>query len=158
LLVHNLAYAKFFTMKTFVLSALVCLLLSSCTNRQPEIFTGSSTAINGYDPVAYFTDQKPVKGNPEFTYQWKDANWIFSSQQNLQLFEKDPEKYAPQYGGYCAYGCSKGKKVTTDPNAWTIVDGKLYLNHNAEVKELWMKEQKERIEMADKQWPGIKDK
>lgn len=145
-------------MKTFALSVLVCLLLSSCANRQPEIFSDSSSAINGYDPVAYFTDQKPVKGNPEFSYQWKDANWIFSSQQNLELFEKNPEKYAPQYGGYCAYGCSKGKKATTDPNAWTIVDGKLYLNHSAEVKDLWMKEQKERIEMADKQWPEIREK
>jgi YHS domain-containing protein len=145
-------------MRTFVLSALVCLLLSSCVNKQPEIFADSSAAINGYDPVAYFTDQKPVKGNPEFSYQWKDAKWIFSSQQHLELFEKDPEKYAPQYGGYCAYGCSKGKKATTDPNAWTVVDGKLYLNHSADVKDLWMKEQKERIEMADKNWPDIKDK
>lgn len=145
-------------MKTFALSVLVCLLVISCTNQQPEIFSDSSSAINGYDPVAYFTDQKPVKGNPEFSYQWKNANWIFSSKQNLQLFEKNPDKYAPQYGGYCAYGCSKGKKATTDPNAWTVVDGKLYLNHSAEVKDLWMKEQKERIEMADKQWPEIRDK
>lgn len=145
-------------MKTFALSVLVCLLFSSCANRQPEIFSDSSSAINGYDPVAYFTDQKPVKGNPDFSYQWKDANWIFSSQQNLELFKKNPEQYAPQYGGYCAYGCSKGKKATTDPNAWTIVDGKLYLNHSAEVKDLWMKQQKENIEIADKQWPEIKDK
>lgn len=154
----KLVYTKFFTMKIFVLSALVCLLLSSCENKQPKIFADPSAAINGYDPVAYFTDQKPVKGNPEFSYKWKDAKWIFSSQQHLELFEKDPEKYAPQYGGYCAYGCSKGKKATTDPNAWTIVDGKLYLNHSADVKDLWMKEQKERIEMADKNWPEIKDK
>ena len=145
-------------MKTFFLSALVSLLLSSCASKQPEIFSDSSAAINGYDPVAYFTEQKPVKGKSEFTYQWKDANWLFSSQQNLELFAKDPEKYAPQYGGYCAYGCSKGKKATTDPDAWTIVDGKLYLNHSAEVKNLWMKQQDENIEMADKNWPEIKNK
>ena len=145
-------------MKTFLLSALVCLLLSSCATKQPEIFSASSGAINGYDPVAYFTEQKPVKGKSEFTYQWKDANWLFSSQQNLELFAKDPEKYAPQYGGYCAYGCSKGKKATTDPDAWTIVDGKLYLNHSADVKNLWMKQQDENIETADKNWPEIKDK
>lgn len=145
-------------MKTFVLSVLACLLLSSCANKQPEIYSDSSAAINGYDAVAYFTRQMPVKGSQEYAYQWKDANWFFSSKQNLELFQKDPEKYAPQYGGYCAYGCSKGKKATTDPNAWTIVNGKLYLNHSIDVKDLWMKEQKDRIEMADKYWPEIKGK
>ena len=150
-------YTKFIIMK-IIMTAFVCLLVFSCTNKQPEIYSNSSAAINGYDPVAYFTNQEPVKGNQQFAYQWKDANWLFSSQENLELFSKDPEKYAPQYGGYCAYGCSKGKKATTDPNAWTIVDGKLYLNHSPEVKELWMKQQKEKIEMADNEWPQIKDK
>jgi len=145
-------------MKTLILTAFVCLALSSCTNKQPEINTGSSAAINGYDPVAYFTESKPVKGSAEYSYEWKGTNWLFSSRQNLDSFSLHPEKYAPQYGGYCAYGCSRGKKVVTDPNAWTIVDGKLYLNKSLEVKELWLTEQKKRIEMADKNWPALKDK
>ncbi|MDP4264935.1 MAG: YHS domain-containing (seleno)protein [Bacteroidota bacterium] len=143
-----------------VLTALLIVVAASCTHndKMPEIYSSSSYAIGGYDPVAYFTEAKPVKGSEEFSYQWKDANWIFSSKQNLDSFTANPEKFAPQYGGWCAYGCSKGHKATTDPNAWTIVDGKLYLNHSLQVKEGWMKDQKQSIEEADKNWPGIKDK
>jgi YHS domain-containing protein len=143
-------------MRIFIL-AFVCLALSSCKDKQPEIYTASSVAITGYDPVAYFTENKPVKGNPKYSFEWKGSSWLFSSEQNRDSFSLNPEKYAPQYGGYCAYGCSRGKKVATDPDAWTIVDGKLYLNKSPQVKELWLKEQKQRIEMADKNWSAIKD-
>ena len=154
----DLACSKSIEMKTVVIAAFVSLMLSSCSSKQPEIYTTSTTAINGYDPIAYFMDNKPVKGSDEYSFKWKDANWLFSSKAHMDMFAHDPEKYAPQYGGYCAYGCSKAKKATTDPNAWTIVDGKLYLNNSLQVKEKWLKEQKERIELADKNWPEIKDK
>ena len=91
-------------------------------------FVQSGKAIRGYDPVAYFTEGKPVQGNEKLVYEWNNANWYFSSQQNLDLFKANPEKYAPQYGGYCAYGLSNGYKAPTDADAWTIDNGKLYLN------------------------------
>jgi YHS domain-containing protein len=145
-------------MKITIIAVLTSLLLNSCKEKQPEIYSTSSVAINGYDPVAYFTQNKTVKGVSEFSYEWKGTNWLFSSKTDMDLFSSDPEKYEPQYGGYCAYGCSKGKKATTDPQAWTIVDGKLYLNHSQQVKETWLKDQNQRIELADKYWPQIKDK
>jgi YHS domain-containing protein len=126
--------------------------------QKAEVFTNSSKAIRGYDPVAYFVDGKPVQGNEKFMYHWKNADWFFSSKQNLDSFIMSPEKYAPQYGGYCAYGCSQGYKAPTDPNAWSIENGKLYLNYNLKVRELWAKEKKERIEKGDKNWLLIKDK
>ena len=121
-------------------------------------FVQSGKAIRGYDPVAYFSEGKPVKGNEKLVYSWNNADWYFSSQQNLDLFKANPEKYVPQYGGYCAYGLSEGHKAPTDAEAWTIEDGKLYLNYNTDVRKMWIKEKKERIEKADKNWPEVKDK
>lgn len=126
--------------------------------QQSATFVQSGKAIRGYDPVAYFTEGKPVKGNDKLLYKWNNANWYFSSQQNLDLFKANPEKYAPQYGGYCAYGLSNGYKAPTDADAWSIENGKLYLNYNTEVREMWNKERKERIEKADKNWQQVKDK
>ena len=125
--------------------------------QKAEVFNPSEKAIRGYDPVAYFTEGKSVKGNDNLTYHWKDANWYFSSTQNLNSFTKNPEKYAPQYGGYCAYGMSEGHKAPTDPDAWTIVDGKLYLNYSKDVRTKWRESEKERIDRADKNWPQLKD-
>ena len=142
-----------------LLTAILVVITTSCTHKTTsEIFTSSSQAIGGYDPVSYFTESRAIKGSTQFSYEWKDATWLFSSKQNLDSFSANPSKYSPQYGGWCAFGCSNGRKATTDPDAWTIVDGKLYLNHSAEVKEKWMKDQKQRIELADKNWPSIKDK
>lgn len=126
--------------------------------QQSSTFVHGDKAIRGYDPVAYFTESKAVKGKDELVYNWNSANWYFSSRQNLDLFKANPEKYAPQYGGYCAYGLSNGYKAPTDANAWTIENGKLYLNYNIEVREMWNKEKKDRIEKADKNWPQVKDK
>ena len=126
--------------------------------QQSEVFIKDGNAIQGYDPVAYFKESKPVKGNAQFNFKWNDANWIFSSQQNLDSFKLNPEKFAPQYGGYCAYGMSDGHKAPTNPEAWTIVDGKLYLNYNSKVKVYWNKELAKRIEDADKNWPVLKNK
>ena len=123
---------------------------------QREVFVKGGDAIQGYDPVAYFTQATPVKGNKEFTYLWKDANWSFANKENLAAFKADPEKFAPQFGGYCAYGMMEGHKAPTQPDAWTIVDGKLYLNYNKNVRELWSKNQPEYIRKAIENWPTVK--
>jgi YHS domain-containing protein len=123
-----------------------------------EIFSNKKGAINGYDVVAYFKESKPVKGDTQFKYQWKDTNWYFSSNENLETFKANPEKYTPQYGGFCAYGTSEGHKAPTEPDAWTIVEGKLYLNYNKDVKSLWNKNQRELIKKADDNWGELKAK
>lgn len=146
-------------MKNLWLAAAIVLFTSAQVKAQKEqVFTDQSKAIRGYDPVAYFKEGKPVKGNEEYNFSWNDANWLFSSKENLDSFSRNPEKYAPQYGGYCAYGLSEGHKAPTDPNAWTIIDGKLYFNYNLKVKEMWIKDTRHRIEIADKNWPELKNK
>jgi len=102
--------------------------------------SATGIAINGHDTVAYFTDKKPMKGSDSYTYSWKGATWKFASQQHLDLFKTDPEKYAPQYGGYCAYGVSQGYLVSVEPDQFTLIDGKLYLNYDASVQKKWTKD------------------
>lgn len=126
--------------------------------QKSSTFVQSGKAIRGYDPVAYFTESKAVKGNDQLVYQWNNVRWYFSSQKNLDQFKADPGKYAPQYGGYCAYGLSNGYKAPTDANAWTIENGKLYLNYSLDVREEWNKDRKRRIEKGDKNWPEVKEK
>jgi YHS domain-containing protein len=123
---------------------------------QQEVFSKSNKAIQGYDPVAYFKESKPVKGKSEFSYSWKDGVWYFSNEENLNDFKANPEKYAPQFGGYCAYGVADGHKATTSPDAWTIVDGKLYLNYNKDVQQLWKKDQAGFIQKANTNWPEVR--
>ncbi len=123
-----------------------------------NIFVENGIAIRGTDTVAYFSDSKAVKGNSKYQYKWKGANWYFSSAENRDLFAQNPEKYAPQYGGYCAYGMAKGQLAPIDPNAWSIVDGKLYLNYSKRVKELWEKDIPGHIAIADKNWSKIASK
>ena len=109
---------------------------------QDEIYTGffSNKAVSGYDTVAYFVENKAVKGSSDYVTEYKGATWYFSSQKHLDMFVKDPEKYAPQYGGYCAWAiAAKNDFASADPNEWTIVDGKLYLNYDREIKERWEK-------------------
>ena len=140
---------------------LLCLVILTAINlsaQRSQVFVKGGNAIQGYDPVAYFIESKPVKGTEQFSYQWNDATWIFANQQNLDSFKLSPEKYAPQYGGYCAYGVSEDHKSPTDPEAWTVVDGKLYLNYNPTVKEYWNKDRAGRIEDANRNWTLLKDK
>ena len=130
----------------------------SVLGQKSPIFEKSGKAIRGYDPVSYFTENKPVEGKDEFVFNWNNVNWHFSTQQNLNLFKANPGKYAPQYGGYCAYGLSNGYKASTSPDAWTIVNGKLYLNYSKSVRDSWDKNRSERIQKADKFWPDVKNK
>lgn len=122
-----------------------------------EVFSTKAGAINGYDAVSYFTESKPVKGDSKFTMNWEKATWYFSSKNNLELFKASPSTYAPQYGGYCAYGTSKGAKAPTSPDAWKIEDGKLYLNYNTDVQKIWLNEKVNLIKKADENWSTVKN-
>jgi enamine deaminase RidA (YjgF/YER057c/UK114 family) len=117
-------------------------------------------SISGYDPVAYFTDGRPVQGKAEFESVWRKLRWRFASGEHRDLFIKDPQRYAPQYDGYCAMGVSNeaaAHKDTVDPEAWAIVDGKLYLVHNIYWLEQWREKAKEYIKKADKDWQAVAD-
>jgi len=109
----------------------------------------TGVAIRGYDTVAYFKDSKPVPGKDEFVTEWMGAKWKFASQEHLDLFKADPTKYAPQYGGYCAYGIAKDNVVKIEPDQWTIADGKLYLNYDADIQKKWKSDQAGYIKQAD---------
>ena len=111
-------------------------------------------AINGYDPVAYLVRQQAFKGDKRYQTKWRCATWEFRDQKNLNLFRKNPEKYAPQYGGYCAYAMAQknGLFVKTDPHAFTIYNKKLYLNANKKVKRMWLKNKAQFIATADENW------
>lgn len=115
----------------------------------------SDTAILGYDPVAYFTVGKPVKGSDSFMLVWMGSKWKFSSQANLDLFKVSPEKYAPQYGGYCAYGVAVDNLVSIEPDKFRIVDGKLYLNYDADVQAKWIKDPLGYIKTADSKFQTL---
>lgn len=116
------------------------------------------TAIKGYDPVAYFTDGKPVKGTKGFAHAWNGATWLFASAANRDAFAADPAKYAPQYGGYCAWAVSQGYTADVDPSAWRIVDGKLYLNYSPKIQKQWEEDAAGNIAKADQNWPGLAGK
>lgn len=130
---------------------------STSNDMKSEIFAPKGKAIRGYDPVAFFTEKAPVEGSEKFTYQWKGATWYFSNANHLDQFKKDPQAYAPQYGGYCAYGTSQGHKAPTETDTWTVKDGKLYFNYDQDVKQIWDKDRDGYIIQADKNWPKIKN-
>ena len=120
-----------------------------------EIYTDffSDKAVSGYDTVAYFTEGKPVKGSKKHTLEYKETTWFFSSAENKALFEKNPEKYAPQYGGHCAWAVGENSaRAKGDPKHWNIVDGKLYLNYNNTVKDKWLKDVPGFIKSGDANW------
>ncbi len=121
-----------------------------------NFYNSNGIAIKGFDPVAYFTQNKAVEGKDSLTTNWSGSIWKFASKENLTLFTKNPEKYAPSYGGFCAYGASEKHLSPTDPNAWTIVNNKLYLNYNLKVKEIWIKDTTTRIISADNYWMTLK--
>lgn len=127
------------------------------TAQSSEVFAPSGIAINGYDPVAFFIEGKPLKGLSEFSCKWKNVQWNFVSQANLDSFITAPEKFAPQFGGYCAYGTSQGHKAPTQADTWTIVNEKLYFNYNMKVKGLWDKNRMPLIDSANVKWPSIKN-
>jgi len=121
------------------------------------VYTGrfSNTALQGYDPVAYFTVGEPTKGSDDFTTTYNGAEFKFASAENLATFEADPEAYAPQYGGYCAWAVAQGQTAKGDARRWAIVDGKLYLNYNKGIQKKWDKDRAGFIEAGDQNWPTV---
>ena len=115
----------------------------------------SGVAIKGYDPVAYLSIGKPLKGSAQFFHQWMGANWNFASAENRDMFAADPQRYAPQFGGYCSWAVSHNYTADIDPEAWKIIDGKLYLNYSKDVQKKWEQDLLKRIEEANRNWPNL---
>lgn len=124
-------------------------------DKAPVYQSNSGTAIDGTDPISYFTEGRPVAGDSGITHNWNGATWQFTSTENRDRFAASPEKYAPQYGGYCAWAVSQGYTASTDPDAWSIVDGKLYLNYSKSVQKNWEGDVPGHITSADKNWPKV---
>lgn len=123
---------------------------SEAVNTSPD-----DVAIQGYDPVAYFTESRPVKGDPAIEEEWQGARWQFSSAENRALFSNNPDQYAPRYGGFCAGGMSLGRKAPIDPEAWVIVDGKLFLGGSSGAIDFFNESTEEKIAKADTNWEQL---
>lgn len=146
-------------LKLVTLIALVSLSGYAHAAKDP-IYTSllSNTAVEGYDVVSYFQgDGKPVKGDKDFSLEYKGAEWLFSSQDNLDAFKLDPEKYAPQYGGYCAYAVANNTTAKGDPQQYHIHEDKLYLNVNAKFAKIWVDDKSSYLEKSEKFWPTVLD-
>ena len=118
---------------------------------------GEGYAADGADVVAYFSLQPgddPVGGSQEHAHEWRGATWLFSSAENLAAFRQNPERYAPAYGGYCAYAMARDRIAPIDPERWDIVDGRLYLNYNERTQRQWRDNVAQDIERADQAWPA----
>ena len=133
-------------------------LVAPAANAEPPIYTGkfSDTALQGYDPVAYFEQGEAVKGSDDFTTEYMGATFKFASAADRDAFVADPETYAPQYGGYCAWAMADGKYAKGDARYWRIVDGKLYLNYNAGIQKKWEKDVPGFISKADTHWSELR--
>ena len=142
-----------------VLAALFFISLAAPALAGGAVYTSWGKAINGYDPVAYFTEGKPIEGKGGFTLDWMGARWWFASASNRDAFAKNPARYAPQYGGYCAWAVSQGSAASTTPQAWKIVKGKLYLNYSKGIQKRWESGGVAKLIAAgDANWPEIKAK
>ena len=144
-------------MKTLWLSVAVLLALGAGAARaaEPVNTNGGALAVGGYDVVAYFTEGKPAAGQAAHEATWNGARWRFASAEHRERFLKEPERFAPRYGGYCAYAVSRGYTAPVAPEAWRIVDGRLYLNYSKDVQKLWERRIPENIKKADTHWPGV---
>lgn len=114
-------------------------------------------AIQGYDTVAYFTENKPVKGEPAYDHMWQGARWLFANSRHRDLFVENPRKYAPRYGGFCSGAMVLGSKVRSDPQAWKIIDGKLYLNYEKAGMEQFALDADKNIPIADANWAKLNE-
>ncbi|MCC1481357.1 YHS domain-containing (seleno)protein [Roseibaca sp. Y0-43] len=117
----------------------------------------AAPALDGYDPVAYFTEGAPRRGDASYSLDWNGQRWHFASAANRDAFAADPAAYAPQYGGNCAWAVAEGYLAPVDPEAWVIVDGKLYLNANRRIQRRWERDIPGFIARADANWPGLRN-
>ena len=140
-----------------LIGALSATLLASAVIAQPMpvYFAPEGAAMAGYDPVSYFQGDIPVQGRPEISVTWKGAEWHFASLENRALFEANPRAFAPQFGGYCSYAMAQGLLKGTDPGAWQVVDGRLYLTYSPEIERKWREDQVQYIHQAEGNWPEI---
>ncbi len=136
-----------------ILMGFTLLLLTGSGGIAAGMAQADELAIKGYDTVAYFKDSKAVKGSGSFAFQWHGMTWQFSTKENRDLFAASPEKYAPQYDGWCAWAMTESRLAKTDPEVWKIVDGKLYLNCSQAAYEKWSKDIPGNIKKADAIWP-----
>lgn len=136
----------------------VCLVLGTLAAAPAAQFATSVVAVGGYDAVAYQTEGKAVRGSGDHLAVYNGETYLFSSEANKKKFEADPARFAPAFGGYCAYGVAVGKKFYGDPEVWKVVDGTLYLNLNPDVQKLWNKDIPGHIRKAEGNWPKIQDK
>lgn len=143
-----------------LLAASTTLLATRLHAMEPSVFQTETIAINGADPVAYFglaEDADPIIGSAEHALDWNGATWHFATAENRAIFEADPEAYAPAFGGYCAYAASRGYVATTVPEAWSVRDGRLFLNFSTRVRRIWLRDVPNIIAAGDANWPGILD-
>jgi YHS domain-containing protein len=142
-----------------MIAAVSLLLVNLAFAADPDIFEHRKKgAIKGADAVAYWSlpaNSKAIRGSDEYRYEWRGAVWKFANAQNLAMFKADPEKYAPEFGGYCAFAVSHGFTKSVDPDRWDIVDGKLYLNYNGIAQRKWRKDQDLAIVRGHKNWPEV---
>jgi YHS domain-containing protein len=120
--------------------------------------TYSTPGLSGYDPVAYHTEGKPVRGSGFHTAEHEGVTYLFANKKNKKMFEADPRKYLPAYGGYCAYGVALGKKFASNPEVWRVEDGKLFLNLDEDIQKKWEKDLAGYINKAEANWPEIREK
>ncbi len=147
-----------FTRRAVTLLLLGALAAPSLAHAIDPVFRdGKGLAIRGADPVAYFTEGAYRAGSPSFTTKWKGATWRFATAEHRDRFLANPERYAPQYGGYCAYAVSQGRVATIDPKAFTVVGDKLYLNYSLGIQEKWRADRDAYITKADANWPRLRD-
>ncbi|MEC7816011.1 MAG: YHS domain-containing (seleno)protein [Pseudomonadota bacterium] len=146
-------------MARLILLTLLSLFAFSTSAAEPPVYTGllSNAGAGGYDTVAYFEEGKPVEGSSRFTTEHLGATWRFSSEENLNQFLANPERYVPAYGGYCAWAVSQGYLAKGDPEHWSIRDGRLFLNYNRAVQTSWLENPDELIVKGDANWPNVLD-
>ncbi|TRW17532.1 YHS domain-containing (seleno)protein [Glacieibacterium frigidum] len=144
-------------LKTLLLAVALAVAPAPGFAKIAPVYTGtfSNVAVSGYDPVAYFTQKKPVKGSPRFSTSWQGAEWHFANAAYLAAFKANPTKYAPQYGGYCAWAVSQGYTASGDPMVWKVVNDRLYLNYNADIGAKWSKNIPGFIAAGDTNWPKL---
>jgi len=135
--------------------AIAALSLLSTAALAGEFFETDGVALRGYDPVAYFASAEPQKGQAQYSYEYKNSKFYFASDANQRAFITMPEKYAPQFDGYCAFGTAQGYKVSTQPDAFAIVKDKLYLNYDKKVQKIWQQDGPGNIQQAEKNWPEV---
>jgi len=146
-------------MKTAVATLMILVVLSTgALAKELNNLDRNGVALQGYDPVAFFTDSRPVMGNQQFQSQYRGATYYFASAEHRATFEKEPAKYEPQFGGFCAYGASRGKTVPIKIEAWQIVNGRLLMQYDLDVKGKFNSDPQGNLSRADKNWPGLVEK